>query len=154
MHIECHFIRTFHYVSVYFILNSPSLNCCPSLHTRSSNLARRFPTALLAMSSGIAEICFRIAILRSSMVCVLVVYTSAEATPKDIIRDRDIRRTCTPWKLTAQWNYVLRKSFLNDLYGCCRYRSSCTFLLEPYGRELSSGVRQSLIFQHNEQMWL
>jgi hypothetical protein len=78
MNTECHFIPyTFHFVSVYFVLNSTSLRCCPSLHRHSSELARRFPSARLAMFSGIAEICFRIAILRSAMVRGLVVYAFA-----------------------------------------------------------------------------
>jgi hypothetical protein len=47
----------------------------PSLHTSSSNLAHRFLSARLAMFSGVTEICFRISILRSSMVRGLVVYT-------------------------------------------------------------------------------
>jgi hypothetical protein len=44
MSIECHFLlHTFHYVSVNFVLNSTSLTCCPSLHTRSSTLLAVFP---------------------------------------------------------------------------------------------------------------
>jgi hypothetical protein len=49
----------------------------PIISYHSSNLARKFPSASLAMFSGIAKICFRIAILRSSMVRGLVVYTFA-----------------------------------------------------------------------------
>jgi hypothetical protein len=82
MKTEYHFIpHTFYYDSAYFVLNSTSLRCCPSVRTHSFNLARRFPTARLAIFSGIAEICFRIAILRSLMVRGLVVYTFALRHP-------------------------------------------------------------------------
>jgi hypothetical protein len=65
MNIKCHVIpHTFHYISVHFVLNSASL----------ASLSRRFTSARLAMFSGIAEICIRIAILRSSMIRGLVVY--------------------------------------------------------------------------------
>jgi hypothetical protein len=37
---------------------------------------------------------------------------------------------------------VLEKHFPNDFRGCSRCMGSCTILLEPHGRELSSGVSQ------------
>jgi hypothetical protein len=41
MNIERHFIpHTFHYISVYFVLNSAPLRSCSSLRAHSSNLAR------------------------------------------------------------------------------------------------------------------
>jgi hypothetical protein len=78
MNIECHFIpRTFHCVSFYFVLNSSSLRYYALLRTHSFNLARKFPSARLAMFSGISETCSQIAILRSLTVRGLVIYTFA-----------------------------------------------------------------------------
>jgi hypothetical protein len=47
-----------------------------------------------------------------------------------------------PEIFAAQGNNVLWKHFSNDLHGCSPCMVSCTIMLEPYGRELSSGVRQ------------
>jgi hypothetical protein len=143
MNIECHFIpHTFHNVSIHFVLNSASLRC-PSLRTHFSNLAVRFFNSPLATFSSIAEICFRIAILRTSMVHYPVMYTFAlRYPPKEIITSREIRITCRPWKFASHWNDVLRKYFPNDLHRCSRCMGSCTILLEPYGRELSSTTTQ------------
>jgi hypothetical protein len=143
MLFHIHFIT-----SVYFISNSMSLRCCPSLHTHSSKLAHRFPSACLTIFCGIADSCFQIAHFRF------------EVPPKEITTGREIRWMCRPWKLTAQWNNVLWKHFPSDLHGCSRCMGSCNILLEPYGWELNSTMTQvlvrgsSLIFQHNEQMWL
>jgi hypothetical protein len=52
------------------------------MRANSPNLARRTPSARLDMFSGIAEISFRITILRSSMVRGLVVYTFALRYPQ------------------------------------------------------------------------
>jgi hypothetical protein len=61
-----------------------------------------------------------------------------QVSPKEIITGREIRRTCRPWTLAAQWNNMFRKHFSNDVHGCSRCMDRCTTLLEPYGRELNS----------------
>jgi hypothetical protein len=128
MKIECQFIQhTFHYISVYLVLNSASLTCCPSLRTHSSNLSPRSPSSRFVVFSGIGEISFRTAILNSSMVRGLVVYSRFEVPPHDIrvITGTEIRRTCRPWKLAAQWNNALRNiterpPWMSSLYGQLR----------------------------------
>lgn len=160
MNIRCHFIpHTFHYVSVYFVLKSISLRCCNHcIHT--------LPT-LLAGFSVPALPCF-LASLKFVSNCDLEVIDGPwssgvhfrfEVSPKHIIRGREIRRMCRPWKLVTQWNNVLWKHFPNDLYGHSRLMGSCTIILEPYGQELNSRTvivwwGSFITFQHNEQMRL
>jgi hypothetical protein len=79
-----------------------------------------------------------------------------EVPPKEIITGREIRRTCRPWTLTAQWTDILRKHFPNDLYGC-----SCTILLvvticsrAQFYDDSVLVWGSSVTFQHDKQLWL
>jgi hypothetical protein len=75
-----------------------------------------------------------------------------EVPPKEIITGREIRRTCRPWKLAAQWNNVLRKRFPNDppwlfsLHGRLHHLPGTTWSRAQFHDDST--------FQHNEQMWL
>jgi hypothetical protein len=148
MNIECHFIpHTFHYVSVYFVLNNTSLRCCSPLRTHSSNLAHRSPSARLAMFSGISEICFRIAILRSSMVRGLVVYTFALMYPQRKWSQRDqenvqAMETHSALKWHTPETLPERSRRMLSLYGQLHHLAGDHMVENSVPRRLSSGVKK------------
>jgi hypothetical protein len=99
--------------------------CLWSLRTHSPNLARSSP--MLASS------CFLVSLKSASELrswrhrwpAVYCCTPSIWGTPKrNFTTGREIRWTCRPRKMAAQWNNVLWENVHNDLHGCPRWMGS------------------------------
>jgi hypothetical protein len=96
------FYSKFYYVPVYFVLNSVSLRCCPSLRTLfkpCSKVSQCSPRHAFWYHWNLLPNC-DLEIIDGA--CSRCVHYRFEVRLKEIVTGREIRRTCRSWNLAVQ----------------------------------------------------